>query len=130
MRIGLTTGVYDLLHEGHRRFFERAREHCDYLVVAVASDWLTRVQKGPTRPIEREEFRCAQVAALPDVGRAYVTDDLDFSRFAPFVDVVLLGEDQANVRCGSIPWVRVPRTPGVSTTAILLNHATQENPKE
>lgn len=35
---GFTNGVYDLLHIGHIRSFQYARQHCDYLIVGINSD--------------------------------------------------------------------------------------------
>lgn len=37
-RIGFTTGVFDLFHVGHLNLFERCKEQCNYLVVAVCDD--------------------------------------------------------------------------------------------
>lgn len=123
MIVGLTTGVYDLLHEGHRNLFLRAAELCDHLVVAVASDWLTRVQKGPTRPVQDEETRLREVLRCTGVERAFVTDRLDFTDFAGLVDLIVLGEDQRNVRAGPIPTARLTRTPGISTTELIAHRS-------
>lgn len=118
MKIGLTTGVYDLLHVGHKNLFLQTMEHCDFILVAVASDTLTRAQKGPSRPIEDEATRklsvqnCLDLLKVP--GKAFITEKLCFNDMEE-VDVVLLGEDQKNV-----VWtgdkVRLKRTPGISTS--------------
>jgi D-beta-D-heptose 7-phosphate kinase/D-beta-D-heptose 1-phosphate adenosyltransferase len=43
--IVMTQGVYDLLHDGHTRYLNKAKEFGDILVVAVDSDEYTRVRK-------------------------------------------------------------------------------------
>ena len=46
-----TNGCFDLLHPGHVRLFETAREHGDVLVVAINGDESVRRLKGDARPI-------------------------------------------------------------------------------
>ena len=58
-QIVLTQGVYDLIHEGHALYLEKARALSDVLIVGVGSDELTRQRKGPDRPIvpQNERFK-------------------------------------------------------------------------
>jgi rfaE bifunctional protein kinase chain/domain/rfaE bifunctional protein nucleotidyltransferase chain/domain len=58
-------GVFDLLHIGHIRHFEQAREHGDMLVVTVTPDRF--VDKGPHRPAFSEQLRAEAVASLNSV---------------------------------------------------------------
>ncbi len=51
LKIVLTQGVYDLIHNGHARYLEMAKSYGDILIVGVDSDELTRQRKGPNRPI-------------------------------------------------------------------------------
>lgn len=67
-RIVLTQGVYDMLHEGHARYLERARSLGDILVLGVDSDALTRKRKGPNRPVVPEKERLLMLAHLRSVG--------------------------------------------------------------
>ncbi|WP_033563670.1 adenylyltransferase/cytidyltransferase family protein [Sphingobacterium sp. SYP-B4668] len=38
MKIGITFGVFDLLHAGHIMMLEEARRNCDYLIVGLNTD--------------------------------------------------------------------------------------------
>jgi len=55
-------GVFDLLHIGHIRYFEQARQMGDILIVTVTTD--KYVDKGPHRPAFAEDLRAEAVASL------------------------------------------------------------------
>ena len=55
-------GVFDLLHPGHLRHFQSAKKKGDVLLVTVTSD--EHVNKGPSRPIFRQELRAECIAAI------------------------------------------------------------------
>ncbi|MFJ1755468.1 adenylyltransferase/cytidyltransferase family protein [Kitasatospora sp. NPDC088134] len=46
--VGCTAGVFDMLHVGHVRLLERARERCDRLVVGPTTDELCERRKHKT----------------------------------------------------------------------------------
>ena len=46
-----TNGVFDLLHVGHVRYLQQARDLGDALVVAINSDRSVRELKGDSRPV-------------------------------------------------------------------------------
>ena len=60
----LTNGCFDLLHTGHVRYLNQARELGDALLVAVNSDQSVQELKGPERPLNGEEDRSEVLAAL------------------------------------------------------------------
>lgn len=62
--VAMANGVFDLLHVGHVRYLQGARELADVLVVAVNADASTRTLKGPDRPIIPETERAELIAAL------------------------------------------------------------------
>lgn len=62
LKIGLTSGTFDLYHEGHSRYLEKAKQECDFLIVGIDNDEKVRTRKGKNRPIvsenERMEILC------------------------------------------------------------------------
>ena len=66
-KIVLTQGVYDLVHEGHALYLEKARSHGDLLIVGVDTDELTRERKGQNRPVVPQEERRQMLVNLRHV---------------------------------------------------------------
>ncbi|HSX15084.1 MAG TPA: adenylyltransferase/cytidyltransferase family protein [Candidatus Saccharimonadales bacterium] len=67
LKVVLTQGVYDLLHEGHARYLELAKSYGDILIVGIDSDELTRQRKGSNRPIVPERERIEMLSHLRHV---------------------------------------------------------------
>jgi rfaE bifunctional protein nucleotidyltransferase chain/domain len=63
-KLVLTNGCFDLLHTGHVRYLQQARECGDALLVAVNSDTSVRELKGAARPLNGELDRAEVLAAL------------------------------------------------------------------
>jgi rfaE bifunctional protein nucleotidyltransferase chain/domain len=76
-RVVFANGVFDLLHAGHVRYLQAAREEGDLLIVGINSDASTRSLKGAGRPILTERARASLVAALAAVDYVVIFDDLD-----------------------------------------------------
>ena len=123
--IGLTVGVFDLFHDGHRNLLNYCRVRCDYLIVALVTDHLARIQKGHDRPAWSYQKRYVELRKHPAVGRIVPIDRIDeqsMRDMLAFCDTWFRGENQTNmplVDWPSIVWV--PETPGVSTTILLEN---------
>jgi rfaE bifunctional protein nucleotidyltransferase chain/domain len=61
-RIVQSHGIFDLIHPGHILHLEEARELGDVLVVTLTADKF--VNKGPGRPLFREQLRLRSLAAM------------------------------------------------------------------
>ncbi|HTV26493.1 MAG TPA: PfkB family carbohydrate kinase [Xanthobacteraceae bacterium] len=62
LRVVLAHGTFDLLHLGHVRYFEEARQQGDILFVTITADEF--VNKGPSRPYFSHDLRAEMVGAL------------------------------------------------------------------
>jgi len=87
-RVVFTNGCFDLLHEGHVTYLERARSLGDLLVVALNTDSSVRRLKGPTRPINRLKSRQKVIAALESVDIV-----VSFSESTPLKSICALRPD-------------------------------------
>ncbi len=63
-RIVLANGCFDILHVGHLRYLQAARDLGSRLIVAVNDDDSVRALKGPGRPILPTAERARLLAAL------------------------------------------------------------------
>ena len=70
-KIITTNGVFDILHLGHIRYLQKAKEIGGILIVAINSDSSVKQIKGPQRPINNQGARAKVLASLECVN--YVT---------------------------------------------------------
>lgn len=68
LKVVLTSGTFDILHEGHSMYLEAARGYGDFLIVGVDSDDKVRQRKGPHRPAVPELERLRMVTHQRGVG--------------------------------------------------------------
>jgi D-beta-D-heptose 7-phosphate kinase/D-beta-D-heptose 1-phosphate adenosyltransferase len=68
MKVVLTNGSFDILHEGHSMYLEAARGFGDFLIVGIDSDEKVRSRKGPARPAVPELERLRMVTHQRGVG--------------------------------------------------------------
>jgi rfaE bifunctional protein nucleotidyltransferase chain/domain len=128
-RIVFTNGVFDLLHPGHVRYLQQARELGDALIVGVNGDASVRRNKGPGRPITPAHERAELVAALGCVDAVVVFHDDTPAEIIRGIqpDVLvkgadwpadrIVGRDTVEARGGRV--VRVPVEHGYSTTGLV-----------
>lgn len=71
-----TNGCFDILHVGHLRYLDEAKECGDILIVGVNSDASVRRLKGETRPINNQDDRGEMLTGLKAVDYAVIfTED-------------------------------------------------------
>jgi rfaE bifunctional protein nucleotidyltransferase chain/domain len=133
LKVVLTQGVYDLLHEGHALYLEMAKSHGDVLIVGVDSDELTRLRKGPNRPIVPQGERVKMLIHLRHVDIVTLREaNQDIGELIRLIrpDVLItststedfkkdLEKGAYNEYCGSI--VTLPPQAATSTTARIRN---------
>ena len=68
LKVVLTSGSFDILHEGHSMYLEAARRFGDFLIVGLDSDEKIRARKGPHRPAVPEMERLRMVTHQRGVG--------------------------------------------------------------
>ena len=76
MKIGFTSGAFDLLHAGHALMLKEAKDQCDHLIVAIQSDPnINRPEKNS--PVQSYEERTIMVKAIKwvDEVRFYDTEN-------------------------------------------------------
>jgi rfaE bifunctional protein nucleotidyltransferase chain/domain len=128
-KVVFTNGCFDLLHPGHIRYLEEARDKGDLLIVAVNSDDSVRRIKGPSRPVTRESDRAEVLAGLASVDYVVIFSEADPARVIKELtpDVLVKGGDWEKKDIIGREWVEghggrvetVPFAPGYSTTSLL-----------
>lgn len=68
LRVVLTSGSFDIIHEGHSMYLEAARRFGDFLIVGLDSDDKIRARKGPDRPAVPQMERLRMVTHQRGVG--------------------------------------------------------------
>lgn len=74
-KVVFTNGCFDLLHVGHVRYLQDAKNLGDILVVAVNSDASVKRLKGETRPLQTESDRAEILAHLSAVDYVTIFED-------------------------------------------------------
>ena len=76
-KVVFTNGCFDIIHAGHVKLLQEARDSGDVLVVAINSDSSVKVLKGSKRPINPQGQRSEVVASLESVDYVVIFDELD-----------------------------------------------------
>lgn len=120
----LTFGTFDVLHIGHLRILERARDLGDRLVVGVSSDALNLSKKGRA-PVFPQDERMRLIAALRCVDEVFLEQSLALKRdylLQYRADILAMGDDWQGKFDEFSDICRViyfERTPAISTTAVI-----------
>ncbi|MBO4815561.1 MAG: adenylyltransferase/cytidyltransferase family protein [Clostridia bacterium] len=93
-KIGYTSGVYDMFHIGHLNILKKAKEQCDYLIVAVSTDELVLKEKNKKTIIPFDE-RVEIVKAIKYVDEVVPQFDKDkFGAWEKYhFNVMFVGDD-------------------------------------
>ena len=128
--IVFTNGCFDLLHIGHIRYLQQAKQLGDVLIVGLNSDQSARsLDKGDGRPVIPEEQRAEVLSALGCVDFVLLFDDPDplhlIENLRPDILVKggdwtldrIIGREVVEANGGKV--CSIPLVPGVSTTKII-----------
>jgi len=139
-RVVFTNGCFDLLHRGHTRLFQRARELGDVLIVGLNSDASVRSLKGPSRPVLFQDERAELLSALASVDFIVIFEEADPGRTISALkpDVLVKGADWAKeeivgretVEAGGGEVVTIPLVEGSSTSEIIRRIREMARPDE
>jgi len=75
-RVSFANGCFDVLHAGHVRYLQAAKQQGDVLVVGINSDRSVSALKGPGRPLLPASARAELVAALEPVDYVIIFEEL------------------------------------------------------
>lgn len=121
-RIVITYGTFDLLHPGHIRLLQRARELGDYLIVGLSTDEFNTIKHKQSaltydqRRVVLESIRYVD-KVIPEIGWGQKATDI--KQFG--VSIFVMGSDwrgefdHLNEHCQVI---YLERTPDISTSSI------------
>ncbi|MHA2073575.1 MAG: adenylyltransferase/cytidyltransferase family protein [Candidatus Hodarchaeales archaeon] len=129
MKIGYTTGVFDLFHKGHVNFLKAARSFCDFLIVGATTDELSEQEKSKT-PLFNLEDRIAVLSACKYVDLAIPHNNSDKIRVWKKLkfDILIIGDDwydsesynmfEKQLKEKGVRVIYVPYTKGVSVSIL------------
>jgi rfaE bifunctional protein nucleotidyltransferase chain/domain len=128
-RVVTTNGCFDIVHVGHVRILNAAKELGDVLIVGVNSDASVRRLKGPSRPVNSEQDRAEVVANLKSVDYVSVFAEDTAIEFLTAVkpNIYVKGADYTTASLPEAPTVEsfggeirlLELVPGKSTTNIV-----------
>lgn len=104
VRIGYTTGVFDMFHVGHLNVLRNAKLECDYLIVGITTDELSELEKG-VKPIIPFDERFAIVESIKFVDLA--VPQTTYNKFEAWnnlkFNTVFVGDDWK----GTEKWIKL-----------------------
>jgi len=75
-KIVLANGCFDLVHVGHLRYLQGAKNLGDILIVGINSDSSVKALKGDPRPLAGEMERAELIAGFECVDYVFIFEDL------------------------------------------------------
>ena len=124
-KLGLTWGVWDLLHIGHTRLLKSASELCEKLYVGVTTDEYAVIKKGRV-PVIPYDQRTELLSELPFVAFTFPQSEEYTKAWAVQTykpDALFVGDDWTPQTYGGeglgVPVIYLPRTRITDTTCII-----------
>lgn len=127
-KVVFTNGCYDILHPGHIRLLESARNLGDVLILALNTDSSVQRLKGPRRPLLSQDERARVALSIQAVDAVTLFDeDTPRELIAEVLpDVLVKGADWSHfiagreeVEAAGGQVLALPLEPGYSTTNIV-----------
>lgn len=129
IKIVATNGCFDILHVGHIRYLQKAKQFGDVLVVGINSDLSVKKIKKSTRPINSQNERAEVIAALSCVDIVSIFNEETAEKFLTMVkpDIYVKGGDYNPDNLPEAALVKnigakieiIPFVPGYSTTTTI-----------
>lgn len=122
MRKVITYGTFDLLHWGHIKLLERAKQLGDYLIVAISTDEFNlQKQKKAYHSYEHRKLILETIKYVDEVIPEKSWDQKIDDIISHNVDVFVMGDDwrgKFDYLSSQCEVVYLERTEGISTTKI------------
>ncbi|MBI3309707.1 MAG: D-glycero-beta-D-manno-heptose 1-phosphate adenylyltransferase [Candidatus Melainabacteria bacterium] len=129
IKVIATNGCFDILHIGHIRSLQKAKNMGDILIVGLNSDESVKNLKGDSRPINNQNYRSEMLAALSSVDIVTIFNESTAEKFLEIVkpDIYVKGEEYdldnlpeaklVKTLGGTV--IQIQNVPGYSTSEII-----------
>ena len=119
-------GSFDVLHMGHIKLFQRARQMGLPVVVGVDTDERISELKGPTRPVNTLKNRVEFLRSIKYIDEVVVfstDEELEEAIHSRMPRYMLIGDDYREKKIIGSEWIKeviyVPRYEDLSSSAII-----------
>ena len=130
-KIVLVSGCFDVVHVGHIKFLQKAKQKGDLLVVGILSDEFVKVRKGDRRPIFSERERKEMLSNFRVVDYVFSFNQKEVNNLLKLLqpDIYCLGGDRKGKKIPELKYllkykievVELPRFGKKSTSSIIDN---------
>lgn len=95
MKTGITFSAFDLLHAGHVKMLEEAKQHCDYLIVGLQTDpTLDRPTKNkPTQTVVERYIQLKACKFVDEIVPYATEQDLEDILKSFAINIRILGDE-------------------------------------
>ncbi|MDP5199629.1 adenylyltransferase/cytidyltransferase family protein [Flavobacterium sp. DG2-3] len=98
MKIGITFSAFDLLHAGHIKMLEEAKQKCDYLIAGLQTDpTIDRPEKNkPTQTVVERYIQLKGCKFVDEVIPYTTEQDLEDILRSYKIDIRIVGDEYKN----------------------------------